>query len=297
MKPLYFASGSSRPADIRGFAVIGHPIGVAANELSENAVVELEALGGRGIPVFVDSGAFSEVEFGPAGPEVVRPISEGDWREIIDLYLRLAIALGPFVYVVAPDRVGDQNRTLYLLSHFKKELRLLAAMGANVLVPMQKGSRSQADFAAAVRALLRFDFVHAIPSKKNATTLAELDSYMRAVRPARVHLLGLGPKNRNAAKALAIVEAASPGAAVTLDSNMIAANVGRTKRLCKLTAARDHVARLHPSAVRARSAQEVGIVLAFGSTAAKFKDLAVPRAQQLIAALLPGVTVDVLGVE
>lgn len=269
MDVTYFASGSSRPADIRGFAFIKHPVGVAANALSENAVRELEALAGKGVPVFVDSGAFSEVEFGPEGPVVVRPIDDAGWREVLALYERLARALGAQVYVVAPDRVGDQARTLYLLSRYKRELRAVAALGANVLVPIQKGGRTQAEFAELARSVLRFDFVCAVPSKKNATTLAELDAFVRAAKPRRVHLLGLGVRNAHAEEALAIIEASSPGAVVTMDSNMIAASVGRKGRSPrKLSAARDRAAALLAAGIVGFSSpQELGIVLAFGSPA------------------------------
>lgn len=116
--PIYFASGSSRPADIRGFAAIGHAIGVAAPEVSANAEAELVALAGRGIPVFVDSGAFSEVTFGAEGVTVVAPITDADWRERLALYRRLAVALGPDVYLVAPDRIADQEETIRRMARY-----------------------------------------------------------------------------------------------------------------------------------------------------------------------------------
>jgi hypothetical protein len=268
--PIYFASGSSRPADIRGFAAVGHPIGVAAPELSENAIVELIALRGRGVPVFVDSGAFSEVVFGPTGPRVVAPISDASWRERLALYRRLAVALGPAVSLVAPDRIGDQEETLRRLVAFASELRELRDLGARILVPIQKGRRAQADFVRDVEHALGFsDFVHAIPSKKHATTLDELAAYVAAVRPRAVHLLGLGIRNASAPAALRIIERFSPGAAVSLDSNLIAANVGRGgSKPRRLTAARDRAtALIAGGATGYLSAQELGIILAFGSPA------------------------------
>lgn len=228
--PLYFASGSNRPADIRGFAAIGHAIGVAAHEVTANAEKELVALRGRGVRVFVDSGAFSEVEFGSAGVSVVAPIDDAGWRDRLALYRRLAVALGPQVYVVAPDRIGDQEETLRRLSRYAPELRELRALGANVLVPVQKGTKSQAAFVRDVEEAIGFsDFVHAIPSKKKATTVEELRAYLEEVRPARVHFLGLGLKNANAPAVLAALEEFVPGVDASFDSNLIAANVGRGK--------------------------------------------------------------------
>lgn len=172
--PVCFASGSNRPSDIRGFAAIERAIGVAVPELSPESVRELIALAGRGLPVFVDSGAFSEVEFGPAGPVVVRPLTTRDWERIFTLYRRLAAALGSDVYLVACDRIGDQEHSLALLTAWEHEIRELAALGANVLVPIQKGTRSQAEYHRDVeRVLAGVDFIPAIPSKKNATTVDE----------------------------------------------------------------------------------------------------------------------------
>lgn len=305
---IYFASGASRPADIRGFARIGHAIGVAASELSPNAVRELESLAGRSIPVFVDSGAFSEMEFTAEGPKVVRPISDAQWAARLALYARLATALGSSVYLVAPDRIGDQEETLRRLTVFAPQLRELRALGARILVPVQRGNRSQVEFVRDVTAALGFDdFVHAIPSKKNATTMAQLAEYVQAVRPHAVHLLGLGVKNANAGRALAIIADAVPGCVVTMDSNLIAASVGRSEaRPRKLTRARDRAAAMIAAGLLGYlSAQELGIVLAFGSpadvaaveAAADFTARVVPRALELCRRLVPEITVTVLDVQ
>lgn len=167
MTPLYFASGSNRPADIRGFAAIGHAIGVAAHEVTANAEKELLALRGTGVQVFVDSGAFSEVEFGAAGVSVVAPIDHAAWTERLALYRRLAVALGPQVHVVAPDRIGDQEETLRRLSRYAPELRELRALGANVLVPIQKGTKAQAAFVRDVEEAIGFS-IRNFRTKKNA---------------------------------------------------------------------------------------------------------------------------------
>lgn len=266
MRPTYFASGSNRPADIRGFAAIGHAIGVAAPELSENALRELERVA---VPVFVDSGAFSEVTFGPAGVTVVAPITDSDWRERLALYRRLAVALGPRAHLVAPDRIGDQEETLARLTRYAPELRELRALGARILVPVQKGTRTQAAFVRDVERVLGFDdFVHAIPSKKKATTVAELRAYLAEVRPSRIHFLGLGLKNANAGQVLAACAEFAPDAVLTFDSNLIAANVGRGRVPRRLTAAKDEAVRLLAAGRSSlATSQELAIILAFGTGA------------------------------
>lgn len=144
-----------------------------------------------------------------------------------------------------------------------------------MLVPIQKGYRSQVAFVRDVERVLGFtDFVHAIPSKKKATTTAEVRAYLSAVRPARVHFLGLGLKNKRTPGILKLVREFVPGAAVSLDSNMIAANVGRGKvgkngkvsKTRRLTVARDEASALIASGASwIANVQELGIILAFGT--------------------------------
>jgi hypothetical protein len=251
--PTYFASGSNTPAEIRGFARLGMPFGVTAPEVSENAVAELVKLAGRGIAVFLDSGAFGEVKlnvphkcgrsekckagtcvgagtlpFADAAPfawVVVRPITDADWTRVLALYLRLAAALGSDLYLVAPDRVGDQALTLERLERYRDAVRQLRDLGANIIVPIQRGELAQADFDAAVVEVLGFDdFVRGIPSNKNAATAGEVRAFVEAVRPARVHLLGLGPRRRGfRAFAEAVTDS---GAELFCDSCLICASVG-----------------------------------------------------------------------
>jgi len=240
---IYFASGSNRPGEIRGFSEVDHPIGVVADEIlgSTSALEELLALAGTGIPVFVDSGAFSEVAFGPAGPRVVKPISPADWRERLALYETLAAALGPSLYVVAPDMVGFPEETLERLETYREEIARIAALGARVLVALQ--GEDKADFWRRVLELELApvdSLVPALPMKKNATSDEAVLDFARRCRPGAVHLLGLGAANR---RAPALVEALEcSGVEVSLDSNLIRANVGRGRNPRKLTRALDVVA-------------------------------------------------------
>lgn len=272
---IYFASGSSRASDIRGFAAIGHAIGVAADEVSPAAEDELYRLAGSGVPVFVDSGAFSEVEFDPSigGFRVERPISASSWQDRVDLLSRLAAvyeahdAAGD-LYVVAPDMVGNQDETLVRLARWKNEMRALHDHGVRVLVCIQKGALSQADFDAQICEVLGFsDYVRAMPCKKGATTPAELLAFTQERKPARVHLLGLGVANRAIGEYLDAVREGNGDAIVTLDSNKIAASVGRGgKKPRILTAARD-IARglIEAGKTVIKNIQELGIILAWGS--------------------------------
>jgi hypothetical protein len=254
-----FASGSNHAGEIRGWAALGRDIGVAVPELSEEAIVELLALAGSDVAVFVDSGAFSEV-----GPDlrVVRPIAHQEWLRRLGVYKRLASALGGQLHVVAPDRVGDQEVTLQRLERYAEELREIDALGAHVLVPAQKGAMSQADFMRTAEALLVIDVTPAVPCKKAATSPAELAAFCDDYRPHRMHLLGLGPRGARTVDYMQAVADFAPGAQVTIDSCTIRAHCNRDRRI---GVARRIAIRLKDWTVAAR--KEFEIVLAFGGLA------------------------------
>ena len=255
----HFASGSNHAGEIRGFVALRKPVGVAAATLAfpgrknkeptqdylargrtprwstlcdkkcEDALVEGAA---AGVPVFIDSGAFSEVEFGPEGPLTVLPIDDSEWRRRLDLYERVLdrSGAGRLVNVVAPDKVGFQGTTLERLRRYAPRVQRLASKGATILVPLQKGDLTLPAFHDAVTDALGFTgWVPAIPMKKAATTPQELEGYLRAKRPARVHLLGVGPRSRIAPEVVAAALDASPSTEVQMDSVLLRAAVGRGK--------------------------------------------------------------------
>jgi hypothetical protein len=255
----YFASGSNRPGEIAALGKIGADIGVAAPELSEAAIVELEKLAGSDVLVFIDSGAFSEVRFTDAGVEVVKPITDAEWVKRLELYKRLARTLGPSLYCVAPDQVGNQTVTLERLRRYRADLFELRELGARVLVPIQKGKLSQHWFAIKVSQILGTEgWLPAIPCKKAATSPAELREFLETSGPYNhIHLLGLGITNPKVNEYLApFVDLprepwpATRGTSVSLDSCWIAANVGRNQRkdgsvrVRRYTKARDIAARV-----------------------------------------------------
>ena len=121
----HFASGAKHPGEILGFADLGWPVGAsfAGIDRKRKAWVRLctdkclRALieaGKKGIPVFLDSGAFSEVDLPRPGeerpPRVISPITDKGWRDRFRAYDLLAKKLGPLANVVAPDMVGFQEQ-------------------------------------------------------------------------------------------------------------------------------------------------------------------------------------------
>lgn len=224
MRPIYFCSGASAPADLRGLARIRHPLGVSIPELSAPALAEVCAL--RGVcEVFVDTAAFSEVD---RSGTVVAPISDEQWIERTAVMHRIAVALGSGAVIVAPDRVGDQRETLRRLALFADVVRACAALGARVIVPIQLGGMSPVLFHDCVTAILGVDFSAGIPGNKAAMPPHVLETYLRARRPAAVHLLGVGPRGHRYQALVDVLRRFVPRAAVSCDSNGLAAAVGKS---------------------------------------------------------------------
>jgi len=229
---IYFASGSNRPPEIQGCARVGQDVGVAAPEVTPVCEEALGRLAGTDVQVFVDSGAFSEVSFKVPGregqPVVVAEITPERWDRVLSLYERLAAVLGDQLHVVAPDRVGDQETTLALLTRYRDRLAGIARAGARVLAPIQKGALTQAAFAAKVHAILfPLPWVPAVPCKKAATTPEDLRAFLASWRPEHVHLLGLGPWSEGGADYFEVL--AEAGVSYQCDSVMIRSQVGRNK--------------------------------------------------------------------
>lgn len=205
LPPIYFASGTNHPGEIRGFVEEGQPIGtVATDECNIVCRRELERLAGTGVPVFIDSGAFSEVkekivggQF--AGFDIVKPITDEQWRERLGFYKHLGRILGPQLYAVAPDRVGDQEVTLERLARYADDVRELQEMGVRIMVPLQRGPMPLPEFDQRVQRILgNEDYLVAFPMKKGATDPATISAFLDYRRPRAIHLLGLGERNKDA---------------------------------------------------------------------------------------------------
>ena len=262
----YFASGSNHAGEIDGLASIGHSVGVAVDQLNAEAVEALKATAGK-VAVFVDSGAFSEVDFPGSVPTVVKPISAAEWTRRLALYLELAEVLGSALSVVAPDQVAFPGETLGRLSRYRKQVAAIAATGAKVLVPLQ--GKNKVDFWR--KAQLALDrcpnLIPSFPCKKNATTPVEIQAFVAAVRPKAVHCLGLGARNKAALGLCVALRELDTDLTITLDSNLIRANVGRSGGKARAyTAAQDALVAQAAAAGRelsVRAKKDAAIVAAF----------------------------------
>ena len=232
-KLLYFPSGSNRPCDFIGFADIQMAPGVTVSAIGDSDFPTddaIELLTGvcdeNNLPCFVDSGAFSEVD---RDLTVVAPIDHDEWVRRLSIYKRIATELGGLAYLVGPDQVGNQDVTLQRLTTYKDEVNELINLGANVMVVLQRGSRSLNDFRkAAIEALGcdDNDIVIALPMAKGATSKDALVDLLKNYQPQKLHLLGLGPNSRVLPDFVAVINDLAPRCLISHDSCYIRQYVG-----------------------------------------------------------------------
>lgn len=233
-QPTHFASGVNHPGEVRGLALSGRSVGITASEcydgLAGALIAELANYAGGGLlEVFVDSGAFGEMEFTAAGPRVKREITTADWAKRFEIFRWVACAFGHRALLVAPDRVGCQETTISRLRSYAAEVATWRSVGARVMVPVQKGAMPMSAFYRLACDTLGFDAIAGVPMKKDATSLDDLRELVESMPWfCTIHLLGLGPSSKRYAPAVALIKSLRPAAVVTSDSVTVRSMVGRT---------------------------------------------------------------------
>ncbi len=231
---IFYASGTNHPGEIRGLAKCLHSnVGTCVQHISGPAEGKREAF--RQLvrfprQVFVDSGAFSEVN---KELRVVRPLAREYWENVFAVYDRLAMALGPRLSIVAPDRIACEHTSLDRLAQWAHRIGPLQEKGVRVLVPLQG---EPVTFFDKAKATLGPAIVPAFPMKKNATEPTTVAKFLSTVHPSQVHFLGMGPDSTVAKKVLPLVPAS---VGVSADSCLFKRYVGRKRSLGPLTAAHD----------------------------------------------------------
>lgn len=226
----YFASGSNNPGEILGLAEAGIDVGVAIQSLRSDGPEAIAAAVERhpDTRVFVDSGAFSEVSFPGGVPTITAPIEAAEWERRLGLYETIGQAIGAQLYAVAPDCVAHQWETLERMATYAEQVQAVAATGAYILVPCQKGELPLVEFwelAKEALGVAEEQLVAAVPMMKDETSLEDYTAFLEAARPARVHLLGLGPKGK---RFWDVVEATPSFVELMCDSVLIASVAGWT---------------------------------------------------------------------
>lgn len=208
---LAFRSGMSSRSDLAGTIEAGLPVGVVAQRLTTASVVL--ALPGHirnGGAVFVDSGAFAELATG----------REPNWDEVISCYETLALLSDApnRLFVVAPDKVGDQTESLARLEKHKRRIIQLAHDGAQVIVPIQAGPKPAADVLDLIRIILEgAPFIVGIPSNKEALPIEECATLAHSA----FHILGRVQVDALQQARIDAILSASPNATLTADASWI----------------------------------------------------------------------------
>ncbi len=242
----HFASGVNHPGEVEGLFDSGRWVGITAGEARSGLIELLEDHSGPGPwRLFVDSGAFGEIDFTASGPVVnpKRELTPAKWERVFALYEQMAAAFRARCFVVAPDRIGDQVHSLALLTTYAPRVAAVAALRAQVIIPVQKGALSMGDYFNQAQAILGLAERHeddcgfwvggaiaGIPMKKDATSLDELAAFVDTLpmEGARIHLLGMGPESKSYARAIEIITSRRPSCLITSDSVTIRRLCGRT---------------------------------------------------------------------
>jgi uncharacterized protein DUF6884 len=221
----YFVSGANSPGDILGFAATGHDVGSTVSEFVKAPRGErpttLDALGELAATdtlVFLDSGAFGEVD---DQLRTVKHISTEEWNKRLAIYEAVARLLGDRLYVVVPDRIGDQDKTLERQARHREQLQRIHALGANLLVPLPRGELSphhQLEASSIVLDLPVTDLIPALPTVKAAMTLDEAVDFVAEAEPARVHLLGMSPLGNQFDEYVAALRSVDPELGIYCDA-------------------------------------------------------------------------------
>lgn len=239
----YFMSGSNQPGEIAALAELGRNVGVAVPELYEPSLEQIAKHFGFGvIRLFVDSGAYSEVDLSENKPPTwPRPITDAEWHRRMRMYVSLAQIVRQRGYFVAPDRVADQEVTVQRLRAYGAYIGYVAAYGCQVLVPVQRGRLPMAKLYELEREILLgygvppWQMYPAVPLRRAATPLPDLAVFARSLvceerawrdpatgrthheRP-RLHMLGRGVYSPEYRDTIAAVLDACPDVQITSDS-------------------------------------------------------------------------------
>jgi len=244
---IAFASGL-KPGQIYGFAELGRGVGFSLAERREGVSADLGAKAWKGyldvldriadelpggFTLLVDNGAVQEVDL--ATMTAVAPISDAAWQKRMVRYAELASRYGDAVWLITPDRIGDQRETIRRFKLCAPALREAVSLGATLVLTLQPGELDPVSLEARLLGLLALDssltarrsplVIPAFPMRlrgddrrATVTPLPVLVDFVRRRRPRTVHLLGMGLKSKLLPDVLRAIQAVSPETRVTLDS-------------------------------------------------------------------------------
>ena len=216
---LYFSGASSR-SDLLGYISAKSNVGVSILETSAPVRKILGQYAADGGKVMIDSSAFGEFMLALKNKDCP-PL---DFDVVLDRYEDIANSCTinhQNLMFVAPDKVGSQVDSLLRLEKHIKRIRALHTKGAQIMMPMQKGSMPLPAFYDACKKILAFDFVVGFPSNAEALTIDQTKSFLSEIKPAKAHFLGC-KENQLVHTGLN----ASPNTQFSCDSSRLRAYIG-----------------------------------------------------------------------
>jgi hypothetical protein len=165
--------------------------------------------------LFVDSGAFPAFM---AGGGLV------DFDTVLRRYEELArvSAIKSNLFIVAPDKIGDQEETERLLTLYAPNLRRLSGLGVSILVPVQAGATDLLTTWERLTAILDgVRIIPAMPMRAAAISVGIVVNFLRRAKVSQVHLLGTSRRSTVDTIGLFL-----PELQVTADANQVRAAVG-----------------------------------------------------------------------
>lgn len=219
-----FRSGMTSKTDLEAAIVARAPVGVVAGALTtvQKQMTLPRALRG-GVPVFIDSGAFTAFTKGT-------PV---DFDRVIGVYQTVAAHVdadqAADLYVVSPDAVGDQIETLRLIDLHRDSLLDLIDAGVNVIVPLQRGAIPAREMLARAKCILGTDqFVAGIPSNAEALSISECATLDHDA----FHILGRVQIDAEQAARIEALHNCNPCADITADANWMRSRIAE---ICQRT--------------------------------------------------------------
>ena len=240
-----YRSGAGRVDDMAGYRRSGVPVGINLRTSTAEAIDEaIEYANEEDGKVFIDTGAYQ-----------VRGDEEINWKDVFkkyrDIIDRTKEKARKNLTIVAPDVVGNQEKTLALLDEHKDEIKDLRQQVKQIVVPLPIGDLQPSEMYSKVLDIFGrgFDFVAGLPSSQEAHNIGkaytpyhvkELQNFVEGTLRAKltegetpqdiikVHFLGISPASSRWAK---LHEAVHPDWQVSTDAARIPAKAGQDRPL------------------------------------------------------------------
>jgi hypothetical protein len=198
-------------SDLRGAIDAGVPVGVVACSLTlGQKLLAIPKYLNKGGKVFVDSGAFGAYQ----------KKTSMDWSKVLGVYEAICMSSDKRenLWVVSPDKIGDQDETLVLLGQWKTRIVELIKDGCNVIVPLQCGKLSGIEMISRVTSILGCSqWVAGIPSNKEAMSIEECAT----LNHWAFHILGRVQQDEEQVKRIESLRKNNPDALLTADANWL----------------------------------------------------------------------------